>query len=66
MPFVSIMTPCYNEEENVAELYRQVRAVMEDLPPAAIRTRTSTSSSTTRRRTERSISFARSARPTST
>ena len=33
MPFVSIMTPCYNEEANVAELCRQVRAVMEDLPP---------------------------------
>jgi glycosyltransferase involved in cell wall biosynthesis len=32
MPFISIVTPCYNEEENVAELYRQIRAVMESLP----------------------------------
>jgi glycosyltransferase involved in cell wall biosynthesis len=27
------MTPCFNEEANIAELCRQVRAVMEDLPP---------------------------------
>src|SRR5579884_4350516 len=25
---ISIMTPCYNEEENVEELYERVRAVM--------------------------------------
>jgi glycosyltransferase involved in cell wall biosynthesis len=28
MKLVSIVTPCYNEEDNVAELHRQVRAVM--------------------------------------
>jgi glycosyltransferase involved in cell wall biosynthesis len=33
VPFVSVVTACYNEEENVAEVYRQVRAVMEALPP---------------------------------
>jgi glycosyltransferase involved in cell wall biosynthesis len=31
MPFISIITPCYNEEENVAELRRRVRAVMTGL-----------------------------------
>jgi len=31
MPFISIVTACYNEEENVAELYAQVRAVIEGL-----------------------------------
>ena len=31
MPFISIVTGCYNEEENVAELYAQVRAVIEGL-----------------------------------
>jgi glycosyltransferase involved in cell wall biosynthesis len=25
---ISIITPCYNEEENVEELYRRVRNVM--------------------------------------
>jgi len=29
---ISIVTPCYNEEENVAELYRQVREVIATLP----------------------------------
>jgi glycosyltransferase involved in cell wall biosynthesis len=29
MKLVSIVTPCYNEEANVAELHRRVRAVME-------------------------------------
>ncbi len=28
MKFISIVTPCYNEEENVDELYAQVRAVL--------------------------------------
>jgi polyisoprenyl-phosphate glycosyltransferase len=32
MPFISIVTGCYNEEENVADLCTQVRAVMEGLP----------------------------------
>ena len=26
---ISIVTPCYNEEGNVEELYRRTRAVME-------------------------------------
>ena len=29
---ISIVTPCYNEELNVRELYLRMRAVMEDLP----------------------------------
>ena len=33
MPFISVLTACYNEEDNVEEVYRQVRAVMADLPP---------------------------------
>jgi polyisoprenyl-phosphate glycosyltransferase len=33
MPFLSVVTGCYNEEENVAELCAQVRGVMESLPP---------------------------------
>jgi len=33
VPFLSIVTACYNEEENVEETYRQVRAVLESLPP---------------------------------
>lgn len=32
MKRISIVTPCYNEEENVAELYRQVEAVFASLP----------------------------------
>lgn len=32
MKLISIVTPCYNEEENVAELYRQVREVFASLP----------------------------------
>jgi glycosyltransferase involved in cell wall biosynthesis len=31
MKTISIVTPCYNEEANVAELYRRVRAVMAEL-----------------------------------
>jgi polyisoprenyl-phosphate glycosyltransferase len=30
--FISIVTPCYNEEGNVEELYRQIKAVMAQLP----------------------------------
>ncbi|MEI8234675.1 MAG: glycosyltransferase family 2 protein [Verrucomicrobiota bacterium] len=30
--FISIVTPCYNEEGNVEELYRQVKAVVEGIP----------------------------------
>lgn len=33
VPFISVVSACYNEEENVAEVYRQVRAVVETLPP---------------------------------
>ena len=33
MPFLSIVTACYNEEENVEETYRRVREVVESLPP---------------------------------
>ncbi|MBI5657039.1 MAG: glycosyltransferase family 2 protein [Geobacter sp.] len=32
MKLISIVTPCYNEEDNVAELYRQVREVFASLP----------------------------------
>ena len=32
MKRISIVTPCFNEEENVAELYRQVKAVFDGLP----------------------------------
>lgn len=32
MKLISIMTPCYNEEENVGELYRQVKAIFAGLP----------------------------------
>jgi glycosyltransferase involved in cell wall biosynthesis len=32
MPFISVVTGCYNEEENVRELYERVRAVVEGLP----------------------------------
>lgn len=28
MKKISIVTPCYNEEDNVEELYRQIKAVM--------------------------------------
>lgn len=35
MPFVSVVTACFNEEENVEEVNCQVRAVMEALPPRA-------------------------------
>ena len=29
---ISIVTPCYNEEENIEELYDRVAAVMQSLP----------------------------------
>jgi hypothetical protein len=31
-PLISIVTPCYNEEENVVELYHQVAAQMAKCP----------------------------------
>lgn len=31
MKLISIITPCYNEEENVAEIYRQVKEVFAEL-----------------------------------
>ena len=33
MPHLSVVTACYNEEQNIADVYRLVRAVMESLPP---------------------------------
>lgn len=32
MPLISIVSPCYNEEENVEEVYRQVREIFASLP----------------------------------
>jgi glycosyltransferase involved in cell wall biosynthesis len=32
MPTLTILTPCYNEEDNVREVYRQVREAMAKLP----------------------------------
>jgi polyisoprenyl-phosphate glycosyltransferase len=32
VPLLTILTPCYNEEENVRELYERVRSVMATLP----------------------------------
>ncbi|MBY9077513.1 glycosyltransferase family 2 protein [Paenibacillus sp. CGMCC 1.18879] len=32
MKTISIVTPCYNEEDNVEELYKQVKNVFENLP----------------------------------
>lgn len=34
MKLISIVTPCYNEEENVEELYQRVKAVFEGLAPS--------------------------------
>jgi glycosyltransferase involved in cell wall biosynthesis len=31
MRLISIVTPCYNEEENVREVYEQVKRVFDDL-----------------------------------
>jgi glycosyltransferase involved in cell wall biosynthesis len=35
MKTISILTPCFNEEENVREVYRQVREVFAGLSPSA-------------------------------
>jgi len=35
VPVISVVTACFNEEENVEETVRQVRGVMESLPPQA-------------------------------
>lgn len=32
MPLISVVSPCYNEEENVEEVYRQVKEVFDSLP----------------------------------
>ena len=32
VPLLTILTPCYNEEGNVREVYQQVKAVMQTLP----------------------------------
>ncbi|NMC64441.1 MAG: glycosyltransferase, partial [SAR324 cluster bacterium] len=32
MTLISIVTPCYNEEENIKELYEQVKKVFQELP----------------------------------
>src|SRR2546422_4941858 len=32
MPLLTILTPCFNEEENVREVYEQVRAAMATVP----------------------------------
>lgn len=32
MPFISIVTPCFNEEGNVEELYQQIKKAFKELP----------------------------------
>lgn len=32
MPFISVVSPCFNEEENVEEVYRQVREIFAGMP----------------------------------
>ena len=32
MKYISIVTPCYNEEENIQAIYEQIKAVFADLP----------------------------------
>lgn len=32
MKTISVMTPCYNEEQNIAEVYQRVKAIFKDLP----------------------------------
>jgi len=32
MPLISVVSPCYNEQENVEEVYRKVKAIFADLP----------------------------------
>ena len=49
MHLISVITPCFNEAENVRELYTRVRRAFEALP----RTVMSTFSSTTPLRTKR-------------
>ena len=31
MTFISIVTPCFNESENVEELYRQIKTIMTEI-----------------------------------
>ena len=31
MSYISVITPCYNEELNIPEVYRQVKAVFDEL-----------------------------------
>ncbi|MFH1553811.1 MAG: glycosyltransferase, partial [Pseudomonadota bacterium] len=30
-PLISVVTPCYNEEENIRELYRRIKAAIVEL-----------------------------------
>jgi len=32
VPLLTILTPCFNEEGNVREVYQQVKAAMQTLP----------------------------------
>ncbi len=32
MKFISVVTPCYNEQENMEEVYKQVKTVFDQLP----------------------------------
>jgi len=32
VPLLTILTPCFNEEGNVREVYQQVKATMQTLP----------------------------------
>jgi len=32
MPLISVITPCFNEQDNVREIYLRVKAVFEELP----------------------------------
>ncbi len=32
MPLLTVLTPCYNEEGNVREVYEQVKAAMATIP----------------------------------
>ena len=35
MKTITIVTPCYNEEDNIEEVWRQARSVMQDIPGVA-------------------------------
>jgi glycosyltransferase involved in cell wall biosynthesis len=35
VPYVTILTPCYNEEDNVREVHRQVKEAMQTIPDCA-------------------------------